>query len=67
MPDEKSKGHDIKILEEHGENLEMVGKNPEHSPVPGRKTPQKEEFDEDAINESGEPLHPKEKDENDGM
>jgi hypothetical protein len=67
MPDEKSMGHDLNIMEEHGDDLELVGENPAHAPRPGMKTPQVKEFDEDAIDESGNLLHPKEKDENDGM
>lgn len=67
MPDEKSKQHDIKELEKHGDDLELVGDNPARAPQPGKKTPQIKEFDEDAIDESGNPLHPKEKDENDAM
>ena len=67
MPDEKSMGHDLNIMEEHGEDLELVGGNPRRAPQPGKKTPQKEEFDEDAIDESGRPLYPKEKDENDAL
>lgn len=65
MPDEKSMGHDIKELEKHGNDLEMVGDHPKHAPQPGKKTPQEKEFDADAIDESGNPLYPEEKDEND--
>jgi hypothetical protein len=69
MPDEKDVAQDKKALEqneEEGTTSELEGKNPEHAPQPGRKTPQ-EHVDEDAIDESGNLLHPKEKDENDGM
>ena len=69
MPDEKDVAQDKKALEqneEQGTTAELVGDKPDHAPQPGRKTPQ-EHVDEDAINESGELLHPKEKDENDGM
>lgn len=65
MPDEKSISHDLNVMEEHGDDLEMVGDNPARAPRPGMKTPQKKEIDEDAIDESGNPLYPKEKDEND--
>lgn len=65
MPDEKSMGHDLNVKEEKGLTHGMTGDNPEHAPQPGMKTPQKKEFDEDAIDESGNPVHPKEKDEND--
>jgi hypothetical protein len=44
----------------------MEGKHPEHTPQPGQKTPQ-EHVDRDAIDESGNLINPKEKDENDGM
>lgn len=70
MPDERDIAQDKKALEqneEKGETAELEGENPEHAPQPGRKTPQEKEFDENAIDESGNPLHPKEKDENDGM
>ncbi|MEO8073130.1 MAG: hypothetical protein ABI686_07760 [Acidobacteriota bacterium] len=58
MPDERDIAHDKKVLDEHkGENLEMVGEHPEHAPQPGRKTPQKDLIDEDAIDESGNLIH----------
>lgn len=69
MPDERDVAQDKKALEQNereGKAAELEGENPEHEPQPGKKTPQ-EHVDEDAINESGELLHPKEKDENDGM
>lgn len=66
MPDERDIAHDKKVLDEHkGETLEIVGEHPEHAPQPGRKTPQKDLIDEDAINESGEKIHDDGKDEND--
>ena len=69
MPDERDIAQDKKALEqneEQGTTAELVGENPERAPQMGKKTPQ-EHVDEDAINESGELLHPKDKDENDGM
>ncbi len=68
MPDEKDKAQDKKALEQNkqkGETAEIEGEHPEHAPQPGRKTPQEKEIDEDAIDESGNPLYPEEKDEND--
>lgn len=66
MPDERDIAHDKKVMDEHeGEKLEFIGEHPEHAPQPGRKTPQEDLIDEDAIDESGNLLHPKEKDEND--
>ena len=66
MPDERDIAHDKKVLEEHkGEKLEIVGEHPEHAPQPGRKTPQIDMIDEDAIDESGELIHDDGKDEND--
>ncbi len=54
MPDERDIAHDKKVIDEHkGEKLEMVGEHPEHAPQPGKKTPQKDLIDEDAIDESG--------------
>ena len=69
MPDEKDIAQDKKALEQNereGKTAELEGDNPEHAPQPGKKTPQEHE-DKNAIDESGELLHPKEKDENDGM
>ena len=58
MPDERDIAHDKKVLDEHkGENLEMVGEHPEHAPQPGKKTPQKDVIDKDAIDESGNLIH----------
>ncbi len=66
MPDERNIAHDKKIMdEEQGKTLEIEGENPEHAPQPGRKTPQKDEIDENAINESGEKIYDDGKDEND--
>ena len=45
--------------------LEFIGEHPEHAPEPGRKTPQKDLIDEDAIDESGNLIHDKSKDEAD--
>ena len=69
MPDEKDIAQDKKALEQNereGKTAELEGENPEHAPQPGKKTSQEHE-DKNAIDESGEPLHPKDKDENDGM
>lgn len=65
MPDERDKAHDLKIMEEHGDDLELVGDNPARAPQPGKKTPQKDEVDEDAIDESGNRIYDDGKDEND--
>ena len=66
MPDERDIAHDKKVLEEHkGEKLEIVGEHPEHAPQPGRKTPQIDMIDEDAIDESGNLINDDGKDEND--
>jgi len=66
MPDERDVAHDKKVLDEHkGEKLEIIGEHPEHAPQPGRKTPQIDMIDEDAIDESGNLLHDDGKDEND--
>lgn len=70
MPDERDIAQDKKALEQNereGKTAELEGENPEHTPQPGKKTPQEKEFDEDAINESGEKIHNGDKDENDGM
>lgn len=67
MPDERDVAQDKKAIEqneEQGTTAEVVGKHPEHAPQPGQKTPQHHE-DKDAIDESGNLLHPKDKDEND--
>ncbi len=67
MPDERDVAHAKRALEqnrEQGETSEIEGEHPEHAPHPGQKTPQ-EHVDKDAIDESGNLLHPKEKDEND--
>ncbi len=67
MPDEKDIAQDKKALEQNereGKTAELEGEHPEHAPQPGKKTPQEHE-DKDAIDESGNLLHPKEKDEND--
>ena len=69
MPDERNIAHDKKVMDEkkEDETLEIEGENPEHAPQPGRKTPQKDLIDEDAIDESGNLIHEDEKDENDAM
>lgn len=65
MPDEKNMGHDLNVRDEKGITHGMTGDNPERDPQPGKKTPQKDEIDEDAINESGEKIYDDGKDEND--
>ncbi len=68
MPDERDVAQDKKALEqnaEKGETAELEGENPEHAPQPGRKTPQKDLIDEDAIDESGNLIYDDGKDEND--
>ncbi len=65
MPDERDIAHDKKVMEEHeGEKLEIIGAHPQHAPQPGKKTPQTETKDKDAIDESGNLIHD-DKDEND--
>jgi hypothetical protein len=68
MPDERDVAQDKRVLQqnhEKGKAAEMEGKHPEHAPQPGRKTPQTDEIDEDAIDESGNLIHDDGKDEND--
>lgn len=68
MPDERDVAQDKKAMEqneEQGTTAEVVGKHPEHAPQAGKKTPQKDLIDEDAINESGEKIYDDGKDEND--
>ena len=70
MPDERDVAQAKRALEqneEQGTIAEDVGKHPEHHVQPGQKTPQIDMIDEDAIDESGNLLHPKEKDENDAQ
>ena len=69
MPDERDVAQAKKAIEQNeqeGTIAEDIGKHPEHAPQPGKKTPQEHE-DKDAIDESGNLLHPKEKDENDAQ
>ena len=66
MPDERNIAHDKKVMdEEKVSELELTGEHPEHAPQPGRKTPQEDLIDEDAIDESGNLIHDDGKDEND--
>ena len=68
MPDERDVAQDKKTLEqnaEKGETAELEGENPEHAPQPGKKTPQEDLIDEEAIDESGNLIHDDGKDEND--
>jgi hypothetical protein len=67
MPDEKDKAQAKRALEQNeheGTIAEIVGEHPEHAPQPGKKTPQ-EHIDKNAIDESGNLLHPQESDEPD--
>ena len=67
MPDERDVAQAKKAIEQNekeGTIAEDIGDHPEHAVQPGQKTPQ-EHVDRDAIDESGNLLHPKEKDEND--
>ena len=67
MVDKRDVAQDKEKMNEHaGEKLEFIGEHPEHAPQPGRKTPQKDLIDEDAIDESGNLIHDDGKDENDG-
>lgn len=66
MVDKRDVAQDKEKMEEHaGEKLEFIGDRPEHAPQPGRKTPQQDLVDEDAIDESGNLIHDDGKDEND--
>ena len=66
MVDKRDVAQDKEKMEEHaGEKLEFIGEHPEHAPQPGRKTPQEDLIDEDAIDESGNLIHDDGKDEND--
>jgi hypothetical protein len=69
MPDERDVAQAKKAIEQNekeGTIAEDIGEHPEHAPQAGKKTPQEHE-DKDAIDESGNLLHPKEKDENDAQ
>ncbi len=69
MPDERDIAQAKKAIEQNekeGTIAEDIGEHPEHAPQAGKKTPQEHE-DKDAIDESGNLLHPKEKDENDAQ
>ncbi len=66
MPDERDVAQAKKAIEQNekeGTIAEDIGEHPEHAPQAGKKTPQEHE-DKNAIDESGNLLHPKEKDEN---
>lgn len=61
MPDERDVAQDKKAIEQNereGKTAEVIGERPEHAPQPGKKTPQKADINEDAIDESGNPAHP---------
>ena len=67
MVDKRDVAQDKEKMDEHaGEKLEFIGEHPEHAPQPGRKTPQQDLIDEDAIDESGNLIHDDGRDENDG-
>ena len=62
MPDEKDIAQAKRALEQNeheGKTSEIEGEHPEHAPQPGKKTPQ-EHVDKDAIDESGNLIHPHE-------
>lgn len=64
MPDEKNIAHDKKVMdEEKVSDLELTGEHPERAPQPGRKTPQEDLADKDAIDESGNKIYDDGKDE----
>jgi len=68
MPDERDVAQAKKALEQNAEKgtiAEDVGEHPEHAVQPGKKTPQIDMIDEDAIDESGNLIHDDGKDEND--
>lgn len=68
MPDERDIAQAKKALEqneEEGTTAELEGEHPEHAPQAGKKTPQIDMIDEDAIDESGNLIHGDEKDETD--
>jgi len=68
MPDERDVAQAKRALEQNqheGTIAEIEGEHPEHAPQPGKKTPQ-EHIDKDAIDESGNLLHPREDDEAEG-
>ena len=62
MPDQRDIAQAKRALEQNeheGTTAEIEGQHPEHAPQPGKKTPQ-EHVDMDAIDESGNLLHPRE-------
>jgi hypothetical protein len=68
MPDEKDVAQAKRALEQNqreGHTAELEGDHPEHSPQPGKKTPQTDAVDKDAIDESGNLINDDGKDEND--
>ncbi len=69
MPDQKDIAQAKRALEQNeheGRTAEIEGENPEHAPQPGKKTPQ-EHVDKDAIDESGNLLHPPDGEDADGV
>jgi hypothetical protein len=66
MVDKRDVAQDKEKMDEHaGEKLEFIGEHPEHAPQPGRKTPQQDLIDEDAIDESGNLIYDDGRDETD--
>ena len=68
MPDERDVAQAKRALEqnkEQGTVAEDVGAHPEHAVQAGKKTPQIDMIDEDAIDESGNLIVDDGKDEND--
>ena len=64
MTDKKNIEHDLDVIDERGITHGMTGDNPAHAPQPGKKTPQIDDIDKDAIDESGNPIYDDGKDEN---
>jgi hypothetical protein len=68
MPDEKDVAQEKRALAQNqheGHTSELEGAHPEHTPQPGKKTPQSDAIDKHAIDESGNLLYDAGKDEND--
>ncbi len=67
MPDEKDIAQAKRALEQNekeGNTAELEGDHPEHTPQPGKKTPQTDAVDKNAIDESGNLLNDDGTDEN---
>ena len=68
MPDERDIAQAKNAIEQNekqGTVAEDIGEHPEHAPQAGKKTPQEDLINEDAIDESGKLIHDDGKDEND--